>query len=101
MYKAKEVLDEAKDIITGDRREAYGGVEDSFTEIASYWSSYLNQNIAPRDVCNLMILLKVARDSVGKGTKDNLVDIAGYAALAAEVSIPEYERSPAGELYGY
>lgn len=37
-----------------------------------------------RDVAMMMILLKVARDVSGESKRDNLVDIAGYAACAAE-----------------
>lgn len=58
--------------------------ENSFNVIANLWTTYLGLPITPRDVCTMMILLKVARISLGFSVEDSLVDIAGYAACAAE-----------------
>ena len=58
--------------------------EDTFPTIAKLWSAYLAKPISEPDVCALMILLKAARLSVGYSSADSLVDIAGYAACAAE-----------------
>jgi len=35
-------------------------------------------------VAMMMVLFKVAREVTGRGKRDNLVDIAGYAACAVE-----------------
>ena len=58
--------------------------EDTFPTIARLWSAYLAKPISESDVCALMILLKVARLSARYSSADSLVDIAGYAACAAE-----------------
>lgn len=58
--------------------------EDTFPAIAKLWSAYLSKPVSESDVCALMILLKAARLSVGYSSADSLVDIAGYAACAAE-----------------
>ena len=58
--------------------------EDTFPTIAKLWSAYLSKPISESDVCALMILFKAARLSVGYSSADSLVDIAGYAACAAE-----------------
>lgn len=58
--------------------------EDTFPAIAKLWSAYLAKPISESDVCALMILLKAARLSAGYSSTDSLVDIAGYAACAAE-----------------
>lgn len=58
--------------------------EDTFPTIARLWSAYLAKPISESDVCALMILLKAARLSAGYSSADSLVDIAGYAACAAE-----------------
>lgn len=79
----EKLLDEAKRIVCGDRDRQYGHPEDAFRVIAEFWTSYLGTEITAADVCDLMILLKVARNSF-KQKHDNLVDIAGYAACAAE-----------------
>ena len=77
---------EARKLVNGDRREDYGDPMDSFLAIASMWRGYLSlrpdgARIMPRDVCNMMMLLKIARDAHNP-KKDNTVDICGYAALA-------------------
>lgn len=59
--------------------------EDSFDEIAALWSVYLGHPIIGEDVAMMMILLKVARVMKCVSIDDSLVDIAGYAACAAEI----------------
>ena len=80
----EKLLDEAKAIVCGDRDQQYGKPEDSFCVIAKLWSDYLMRYLDERDVAMMMILLKVARNVSGESKRDNLVDIAGYAACAAE-----------------
>lgn len=52
--------------------------EDTFPQIAHFWGC------EPLEVCIDMILLKVARIQSGQSVEDSLIDIAGYAACAAE-----------------
>lgn len=79
------ILREAETIINGERQGQYGNPEDSFRLIAGFWSAYLGCTVSPRQVAEMMVLLKVARQRSGKGKRDNLVDICGYAALAADM----------------
>lgn len=90
----KEILDEAKRIISGDREDNYGTPEDSFGNIAEYWSIYLGVKITPIDVAALMILLKVSRKQTGKPKDDNWVDLAGYAACGGEIEAGEVNPKP-------
>ena len=80
----REVLATADSLIHGEKREEYGGAEDSFTTIAQGWSSITASMITPREVALMMIWLKITRE-INKGKDDNLVDICGYAALAAKL----------------
>lgn len=80
----EKLLDEAKAIVCGDRDQQYGKPEDSFCVIAKLWSDYIMRYLDERDVAMMMILLKVVREATGQSKRDNLVDIAGYAACAAE-----------------
>ncbi|WP_454946256.1 DUF6378 domain-containing protein [Cryptobacterium curtum] len=80
----KRLLQDAIKITCKDRADAYGDVEDNFGDIAELWTVYLGVNVERRDVANMMILLKVARNN-NPGHRDNWVDIAGYAACGAEV----------------
>ncbi len=81
-----EVLDNAKNIVTGHREEDYGTPEDNFGMVARLWSRYLGYTVNSADVSAMMILLKIARIRTGKGTEDCWIDIAGYAACGCEVN---------------
>lgn len=83
------ILDQAKNIINGEREGAYGAPENNFAVIADLWSTYLmslgSRNIESKDVAAMMILMKVARISSGNYKQDNWIDICGYAALGGEL----------------
>lgn len=81
-----DILDNAKTIINGERQGTYGNAEDNFASIAAFWSTYLNTPIDSTDVANMMILMKVARNSSGVYKDDNYIDICGYAALGGEIA---------------
>lgn len=91
------ILEEAKMCICHDRQNQYGSPEDSFAAIANYWSIYLLNSkkivgaITSKDVALMMVLLKIARAEGQAHHADNYVDMAGYAALAAELAQNELE----------
>ena len=86
------ILDEARDAITGEREDAYGGPESSFKLIARFWSAYLGCHVAPHDVAAMLALLKLARIKHSGGMhKDSWVDLAGYAACGAECALHNEE----------
>jgi hypothetical protein len=78
------ILDQAKQITEQDRNRYYGHPLDNHTCTAALWSSYINRKfgtkleLSAKDVCMLMILLKVSREA-NKENIDNIVDICGYA----------------------
>lgn len=84
------LLQQASDITSNDRNKAYGNPEDNFRNIAAYWMKYLTQStdldivITPQDVAHMMILMKMARLATNPSHYDSLLDIAGYAACAAD-----------------
>ena len=83
----KEVLDTAIKTVCEERQDSYGTPEDNFAIIADLWSGYLGDvRLDAEDVAIMMILLKIARIQTGKFKPDNYIDIAGYAACAAEVA---------------
>lgn len=81
-----EVLGRASELINGDRQRDYGDASRMFDSIARAWSGYLRTNLTPVDVANMMVLLKVMRAAESPDKADNYVDMAGYAALAGELS---------------
>ena len=81
-----EILDTAKDAVTGQRAEDHGEVEDNFANVAALWSGYRGSHFTVHDVAMMMILFKVARSKGNQGHADNYIDIAGYAACAGEIA---------------
>ena len=97
----KECLNAAIDAVCKDRENTYGPPEDNFKLIADLWSTYTGVKISPRDAAVMMILLKTARARTGTNHSDNFVDMAGYAACAAEIMEPEKQGKPKFKLEDY
>lgn len=89
MEKRAEILHEAEKNVCGQREQDYGKPEDNFAIIAAFWSTYLGYPVDSKDVALMMALLKIARSVTGKGSPDNYVDLAGYAACAGEIATKE------------
>ena len=86
LKKREEILKKASKAISGERDKHYGSPEDSFSQIAVFWTNYLHTLVTTTDVANMMILLKMARAMNDPTHEDNWVDIAGYAACAGEIN---------------
>ena len=86
------VLEFAKEVIYGDREQTYGDPGKNLRTVADYWNTYLVskgfdflEGLDYDDVCNMMVLLKVARLGNTPGHYDSMVDICGYTALQERV----------------
>lgn len=83
-----DILEEAIELINGDRNNDYGDPLDDFSTTASLWQTYLARTIIARDglelrahdVAILMSLLKIARMSWSPTKRDHWADLAGYTA---------------------
>ena len=105
----QQILEEAVNIVTGERQEQYGQPEDNFATIADMWNAYIERSrqskkalwhLNARNVADMMILMKVARLAAG-GTRDSYVDVAGYAACGGEILEEEKPKSiTVGNGYG-
>ena len=91
----KSSLQEAEQIINGERQDQYGKPEDSFRIIADFWEIYLIHRpdptapLTPLDVAHMMSLFKHARMLGQKPKRDNYVDAQGYLAIAADRLLKE------------
>jgi hypothetical protein len=87
-----EIADEAKRIVSGARRSAYGKPEQNFERIARFWQAYFENtgrgavNITAKDVSPLMRLMKEARLAETPNHRDSFVDLIGYTLTGAEVN---------------
>jgi len=81
--KELNILEEANNIIHGDRQESYGTPWDNHGCTAVLVSTWLSRKyrkdivIDAEDVCFFNILQKVSREA-NSHRRDNLIDIAGY-----------------------
>lgn len=86
------IADEAKSIVTGARRAAYGKPEDNFERIARFWQAYFENTgrgdvqITARDISPLMRLMKEARLCESPDHRDSFVDLVGYTLTGAEIN---------------
>lgn len=85
---AASILTEAASLISGDRRDAYGDVHESFERLAMIYTAILKKKlkepITAHEAALLGVGLKLARES-NKPARDNRVDLCGYAALADQI----------------
>lgn len=85
------IADEAKRIVTGARRSAYGKPEDNFARIARFWDAYFvntgrDARVTAADVSPLMRLMKEARLCETPDHRDSFVDMVGYTLTGAEIN---------------
>lgn len=91
MDRVKSVLDEANEIIYGDREQTYGHPAKNLECIAKMWKAYLfsrgmlTDELNAGDVACMMSLLKISRLANTPGHRDSLVDGAAYLALVERI----------------
>ncbi|MCC7041095.1 MAG: hypothetical protein IT516_12375 [Burkholderiales bacterium] len=76
------ILEEAQDIVYGDREQTHGDPGRNLRAIAAMWSPVFGVTVTEQQVVMAMILLKVARAINMPAHRDHWRDIAGYVALA-------------------
>lgn len=82
------VLDEARNIVHGDRERTHGEPAHNLRAIAGIWTALLaavlkpGSTVTPEIVSLMMIGLKLARACNQPSHRDHWTDIAGYVALA-------------------
>lgn len=83
--KNQTTADKAQEIIYGDRESTYGEPSKNLNVIAGLWSTYTGTEITAPDVCNMMVLLKVARLKNTPGHDDSMIDAIGYTLLQERI----------------
>lgn len=84
--KPQHVLEEAEEIIHGDRRASYGDPQESFERVWWLWTPIIEaKNLSgPEKAALCMMQLKVARYLKSRD-RDSVVDMAGYAGCLAQI----------------
>ena len=83
-------LDGAREAV-GGRDGSHGEPEDNFGRIAAMWSAYLGEDVAPHQVADMMVALKLCRIASGHPDLDHHVDICGYGTLGAHLASRDRE----------
>lgn len=98
MGNRRDILEEAADLVEGDRNAQYGDPNQDFLRTATMWSVYIHgvmerkgpgyppELLDPWDVAWMMILLKASRSTVSPGKRDHYADAAGYAACGYDTT---------------
>lgn len=100
---SEDMLRHAASLVGGQRAKDYGDKTENHQRIADLWNYWLSTSpgtvgskfgkIAAYDVAIMMLLLKVARLMHTPGHSDSHVDIAGYAAIAEEISRTQEKKN--------
>ncbi|HUU93151.1 MAG TPA: DUF6378 domain-containing protein [Phycisphaerae bacterium] len=83
--EGETILQEAQRLVYGERNADYGHPADDFAKTAKIWTGILlpklqaGVEISPQEVGFCMCGVKLSRE-VENHRRDNLVDLAGYAA---------------------
>ncbi len=90
----QRVLEEAMKCVTRDRNASYGSPEDNFNHIADLWNAQLKSRLGEfkftaLDVAVMFCLMKIARIRTSPAKDDNYIDLAGYAACAADCAVSQ------------
>lgn len=99
----KSFLQQAENLINGDRQNDYGDKLQNFSQIAMLWQGTLAAKLAPdaaitpEDVALCMIQVKIARLAKNPDHKDSILDVAGYAGCYDKL---QEERSNGAPLAG-
>jgi len=95
----ESILEEAQRLVHGDRGKDYGHPLDDFSRTALMWSAILGFEVTAQQVGLCMVALKISRHC-HKPKRDNLVDMAGYAATVDMVELEHDRRQMATATFG-
>lgn len=87
------IVDKAIAVVEGDRERVYGDPGKNLRMIAGMWSSYLEIDITPEQVCDMMVQLKIARLKNKPDHEDSKIDIIGYTLLKERINEENTKRN--------
>ena len=94
----KSVMQEAHELVYGDRAAKYGSATEMFSSVAQAFQGISGYELSAADIVTIMMLVKMVRQNY-RNNRDNLVDLAGYAGVMAMVM--EEEQGEQGCLHNY
>lgn len=92
---SETILQEAQRLVHGDRQQDYGHPLDDFAKTAKMWSAIAGVEITPDKVGLMMCCVKISRQ-LNRPKRDNMTDLAGYAATV-QMCVDEAARRATSE----
>lgn len=83
--KAEDILMDAANLVSGDRKEQHGDAAASWQMIADLWSARLGVTVTAPQALWMMTDVKYSRSVYGQHKADDYMDGCGYIALAGQV----------------
>jgi hypothetical protein len=80
-----DLLKLAESAVGAERQSQYGEPHDNFMLVADMWSAILGTHVTTERVALCQVALKLARLAFNPSHVDSWVDLAGYAAIGAEL----------------
>lgn len=94
---AAQIIEQVGEVLA-EREGTHGTKQANMQAIADFWNVYIGDRCGAqialdgRDVCNMMVLMKIARQMFGDPCHlDHFTDMAGYAAIGGECARAEAE----------
>jgi hypothetical protein len=81
-----QILEEAARLVCVDRHHQHGDASKNIGLTGDLWSVVAGRRLDAHDVCLMNVMQKISRILCGHRNKDNYSDVAGYIALAWELS---------------
>jgi hypothetical protein len=91
------VLQEAENIVSGDRNQDYGSAIESFERTAVIATMTTGKHLTAADCCKVLMAVKLTRESY-KPKRDNLVDLAGYTLILDKITEATRNETPVGAV---
>ena len=83
-FDSDSILEEAQEILEGERESDYGDPVANFNRISRIASSILDYTISPQECVVVMMAVKLSREQY-KHKRDNLVDLVAYTEILNRV----------------
>jgi hypothetical protein len=96
---SETILQEAQRLVHGDRQADYGHPLDDFSRTAKMWSAILGFPVSAEQVGLCMCAVKIGRQC-NRPKRDNMTDLAGYAATVQMCQEERERREVAVETFG-
>ena len=81
------ILQEAHEIIYGERVQTYGTASKTFTSAAIIMSQLTGKIFFPEDIAKVQIIMKLLRNQNSPNNKDHLTDACGYLGILSDIQV--------------